>query len=212
MGYLEYVEDVRVTSARLTSRQRMAVSALCATKVRSVSMAFLHDVGEVDSFYRINGGLDAVWLDLRGIQQVSSPSLARVREEAERWIDRLEDSGGDAAGFAADAISVSVSAMSNFLEEVPEVALQSAISTADICSGIAEFLVERLGGEGAYYLKADRAGGISLAETADDVKFLADFSTDEYPVTRFMRRAGVTNRALAEQMKSVLQVDRPRLP
>ncbi|GAA3236308.1 hypothetical protein ACFQE4_08495 [Streptomyces thermocoprophilus] len=118
MGFLEDIEVVRVECARLTSRQRLAVTALCATKVRSVSMAFLHDSGEGDSFYRINNGLDAVWLDLRGIQQASASDLMRVRDEAERWITRLEGVGGEAAGFAADAISVSVSAMSSFLRKI----------------------------------------------------------------------------------------------
>ncbi|MCK1822776.1 hypothetical protein MTQ10_25045 [Streptomyces sp. XM83C] len=212
MGFLEDIEVVRVECARLTSRQRLAVTALCATKVRSVSMAFLHDSGEGDSFYRINNGLDAVWLDLRGIQQASASDLMRVRDEAERWITRLEGVGGEAAGFAADAISVSVSAMSSFLEEDPEVAVNSALSIAEIRSEIAEFLAECQSAEGEYFLKGDEAGEASLAETKSDVEFLGEFPADEFPATRFMRRAGAANLALAEQMKLVLKVDRLRLP
>lgn len=212
MGFLEDVEVVRVECARLTPRQRLAVTALCATKVRSVSMAFLHDSGKGDSFYRINNGLDAVWLDLRGIQQVSASNLMQIREEAERWITRLEGVGGEAAGFAADAISVSVSVMESFLEEDPDAAANSAISIAEICSEMAEFLAEHQGAEGEYFLRGDAAGEVSLSETKDDVAFFADFPADEFPATRFMRRAGATNLALAEQMKSVLEVDRLRLP
>lgn len=212
MGFLEDVEVVRVECTRLTPRQRLAVTALCATKVRSVSMAFLHDSGEGDSFYRINNGLDAVWLDLRGIQQASASDLTRVREEAECWITRLEDVGGEAAGFAADAISVSVSAMSSFLEADPESAVNSAISIAEIRSEIAEFLAEYQSAEGGYFLKGDEAGEASLAEIKGDVDFLGEFPADEFPATRFMRRAGAANLALAEQMKLVLKVDRLRLP
>ncbi|MFB7861698.1 hypothetical protein [Streptomyces sp. NPDC056069] len=212
MGFLEDIEVVRVECARLTSHQRLAVTALCATKVRSVSMAFLHDSGEGGSFYRINSGLDAVWLDLRGIQQASASDLMRVRDEAERWIDRLEDVGGEAAGFAADAISVSVSAMSSFLEEDPEAAVNSALSIAEIRSEIAEFLAECQNAEGEYFPKSDEAGEESLSETKRDVEFLGEFSADEFPATRFMRRAGAANLALAEQMKLVLKADRLRLP
>ncbi|MFF0747160.1 hypothetical protein ACFYVL_42925 [Streptomyces sp. NPDC004111] len=212
MGFLEDIEVVRMECARLTPRQRLAVTALCATKVRSVSMAFLHDSGEGDSFYQINNGLDAVWLDLRGIRLVSASDLMRVRDEAEHWITRLEDVGGEAAGFAADAISVSVSAMSSFLEEDPEAAVNSALSIAEIRSEIAEFLAERQSAEGEYFLKGDEAGEASLGETKSDVEFLGEFPADEFPATRFMRRAGAVNLALAEQMKSVLKVDRLRLP
>ncbi|MFF5444534.1 hypothetical protein [Streptomyces sp. NPDC012888] len=176
-----------------------------------MSMAFLHDSGHVDSFYRINNGLDAVWLDLRGIRQASAADLVRVRGEAERWIARLEDVGGDAAGFAADAISVSVSAMSSFVEEDPEAAVNAVISIAEICSEVAEFLADHQSAEGQYFVKSDEAGEASVAEIKNDLEFLSGFPADEFPATRFMRRAGAANLALAEQMKMVLSVDRLRL-
>ncbi|GAA2444890.1 hypothetical protein [Streptomyces glaucus] len=114
-GLLEDAEPLRVRCAQLAPRQRLAVTALCATKVRSVSRAFLHESGEGDAFNRIDNGLGAIRLDLRGIRPASASDLVRVRKEAERWVACLADADNEAAGFAADAVSVSVCAMSEFI-------------------------------------------------------------------------------------------------
>ncbi|MCG7208160.1 hypothetical protein [Streptomyces arenae] len=98
-------------------------------------MAFIHNSGAGGLFYQINNGLDSVWLDLRSIQQASPSALMRVRGVAESLIDRLEDVGGEAAGFAADAISLSVASMSSFLGQVALGILLSEQGGEDLLPG-----------------------------------------------------------------------------
>lgn len=169
-------------------------------------VTFLEGLYDLDRPTSENSRLPTVRADLQ-----QHRNLMRVREEAGRWITRLEHVGGEAAGFAADAISVSVPAMSSFLEADPESAVNSAISIAEICSEIAEFLAEYQSAEAEYFLKGGEAGEASLVETQGDVNCFGEFPADEFPATRFMRRAGAANLALAEQMKLVLRVDRLRL-
>ncbi|GAB6902711.1 hypothetical protein JCM9957A_58030 [Kineosporia succinea] len=211
MGYVEDLEFVTNECVRLGARQRLALTALNATKVRSVSMAFLFDAGKGDSFYRVNDGLDAVWLDLRGIEPASIKELMRARDEAERWVTRLEEIEGEAAGFAADSVSATVSAISDFIEPHPEAATNSIILVAEISSAIASFLAEHRKLEGEYFLAGESAAESSLSETRSDLGFFQDFGAADFPVTRFKRRAGARNLRLGEQMKSVLEADSTRL-
>lgn len=182
MGYVEDLEFVTNECVRLGARQRLALTALNATKVRSVSMAFLFDAGKGDSFYRVNDGLDAVWLDLRGIEPASIKELMRARDEAERWVTRLEEIEGEAAGFAADSVSATVSAISDFIEPHPEAATNSIILVAEISSAIASFLAEHRKLEGEYFLAGESAAESSLSETRSDLGFF--FKTSARPTFR----------------------------
>lgn len=97
--------------------------------------------------------------------------------------------------------------MSEFLEDDPEAVVSTATSIAGIRSEITEFLAEHQGVEGEYLLRSDEAAAAALAETMDDVEFLRGFPAGGFPATRFMRRAGAADLALAEEMKPVLNVD-----
>jgi hypothetical protein len=89
---------VRTTGAASTAGHHCPLGHEGAIGIHDVP----HGSGEGDAFYRINDGLDAVWLDLCGIRSASTSDLVRVREEVECWVARLEDADNEAAGFASE--------------------------------------------------------------------------------------------------------------
>ncbi len=208
MNVAEKTESVREAWSALDPAQRAILALTAAVQTRSIAMAYLESKGKLNTFYKINEGVDGLRRVVRGKAAPDVEQLDDSLAAARRQMEKLEASEDSPADLAADAIEISVLVMEHFREPAQPLPVDVVLAACDLASRLAEEVAESSGAdEESPLVQGDSAAEGALDSFLEVIDYLRDIRVGDLPqhATKIVGMAGAMNLRNGGLMQSLVQ-------